>query len=245
MEAEFETQQALLKFKRLFGILLVVLVGLVFINSRFFAIKTVQIEGNHLVTKEDMLMMAAVNLHQNIFQVDRDKLRQAILADPRIAAVTVGWRLPGTLIIKVRERKPACLLLYSNNRLVIADDGMVLGMVSDRDSAKLPLVVGIRFKKVKVGERLRSRELEAALSVIAAADPSLERLLDQIDLRTYQLRLVLPNSQHQINVELGDASDLETKLANLRAVLAHSPLQGLDQIDLRVIDLPTVITGKK
>ena len=244
MAADFQTQQALLKFKRLFGILLLALVGLVFINSGFFAIKTVAIQGNHLVTKEEMLMMAAVNLHQNIFQVDRGQLKQAILADPRIAAVTVGWQLPSTLIIKVRERKPACFLLYRNNRLLIADDGMVLGTVLNRNSTKLPLVVGVRFKKVKVGARLQSHELGVALGVIAAAEPNLQRILDLIDLRAYQLRLVLPNSQHQIKVELGDASNLETKMANLRAILAHSPMQELNQIDLRVIDLPTVITGK-
>jgi hypothetical protein len=64
-------------------------------------------------------------------------------------------------------------------------------------------------------------------------------------LNNLKLQLDLPKYSRRVEVELGAAEELEKKIANLRAILLSPDFDGkLERIDLRVTDLPTVITSK-
>ncbi len=233
------------RFEIIFGVLLVFLIGLILLNSKLFAVTNVEIKGNQIVSSEDIILNAGLNSYRNIFQIDSDKLSTLILQDPRIATVKIKRQLPGKIIIFVDERIPLCLLSYLNNLLIIGDDALVMGVQEENEAIELPVVIGVRPKSIKYGEKVLSSDFQIALEILRYSDDYLHQVISEIDLSKFRLYLNLPEYHHSIKVELGTAERLEEKITNLRSILLSADLKGkLEQIDLRVSDLPTVITSK-
>lgn len=240
-----KTSNNLPRFDIIFGAVLVILTSLILLNSRFFVVNKVEIQGNQAVPQEDIILKARLNSDRNIFQIDSAQIRNSILHDLRIASVKIKRQLPGKLIIIVRERTPICLLSYLNNLLIIGDDGLVMGIHDETEPVELPVVTGVRLGNVKYGEKVESAEFQAALEILRYADDYLHQIISEIDLERFRLYLDLSDYRHSVKVELGAAERLEEKITNLRAILLSPELNGvLEQIDLRVPDLPTVTTSR-
>lgn len=233
------------QFEIIFGALFVFLISIILLNSKLFAVTKVEIRGNQEVSSEDIILNAGLSSYRNIFQVDSHKIRTAILQDLRIASVKIERQLPGKVIINVQERLPICLLVYLNNLLVIGDDGLVMGVKEEAEPVELPVVSGAKLKSIKYGEKVLSPDFQTALQVLRYSDDYLHQVISEIDLARFQLSLDLPKYRHRVEVELGTAEKLEEKITNLRAILLSPDLNGkLERVDLRVPDLPTVITSK-
>jgi cell division protein FtsQ len=215
------------------------------LNSKLFAVSNVEIRGNSSVSSEDIILNAKLNSYRNIFQIKGDQIKTALLQDSRIASVKIKRQLPGKVVINIQERVPICLLSYLNNLLIIGDDGLVMGIKEEAEMVELPIVTGAKLKDVKYGEKIVASDFQNALEVLRYSDDYLRQTIGEIDLVGLKLLLDLPKYKRQVAVELGTIEELEKKIANLRAILLSSDFNGkLERIDLRVTDLPTVITSK-
>ncbi|MGE5604688.1 MAG: cell division protein FtsQ/DivIB [Bacteroidota bacterium] len=229
----------------MFGVLFIILSLIILLNSKLFAVSSVEIIGNTSVSSEDVILNAGLNSYRNIFQIDSDQIKSAILQDPRIAFVKIRRQLPGKLIIDVQERLPICLLSYLNNLLIIGNDGLVMGIQEEAEAVELPIVTGAKLKDVKYGEKITASDFHSALKVLKYSDDYLRQVISEIDVTRLKLQLDLPKYSRQVEVELGTTEELEKKIANLRAILLSPDFNGkLERIDLRLTDLPTVITSK-
>jgi cell division protein FtsQ len=173
------------------------------------------------------------------------KIQQAILRNPKISSVEVTRVFPRKIIIAVKERQPLCLLLYLDNYLVIGEDSVVMAIKDESDPISLPIVTGVKTKRMTVGEKVQAPQFTVALEILKYADENLRQIMSEINLANFQLYLDLPNSHHTLKVELGSDSEIEKKINNLRAILSQTAPDELGKIDLRVPDLPTVIKLKK
>jgi cell division protein FtsQ len=233
------------QFEFIFGVLLVFLICLILLNSELFAIKSVEIKGNQEIPSEDIILNAGLNSARNFFQIDNDELKSLILQDFRIASVKINRQLPDKIIINIQERIPVCLLSYLNNLLIIGDDGLVMGIQEEAEAIELPVVTGGRLKTVQYGEKVMNSEFQSALGILRYSDDYLQQVISEIDLNKFRLYLNLPGYHRSVKVELGNGERLEEKITNLRSILLSDDFMGkLEQIDLRVADLPTVITSK-
>jgi hypothetical protein len=132
-----------------------------------------------------------------------------------------------------------------NNLLIIGGDGVVMGVQEEAEAVELPIVIGAKLKDVKYGEKIIAPDFQKALEVLRYSDDYLRQVICEIDLNNLKLQLDLPKYSRRVEVELGAAEELEKKIANLRAILLSPDFDGkLERIDLRVTDLPTVITSK-
>jgi cell division protein FtsQ len=232
-------------FEGLFVVLFLILAGLIFMNSGIFAVKEVLVRGNQEIPTEDILLTARLNHYKNIFQVDIDKIQQEILRNPKISTVEVTRVFPQQILITIKERQSLCLLLYLDNLLVIGEDSVVMAIKDESDPISLPIVTGVKYQRIKVGEKVQTLQFQTALEILKYADENLRQIISEINLTNFQLYIDLPNSHNTLKVELGSASEIEKKINNLRAILSQTSSDELAKIDLRVPDLPTVIKLKK
>jgi hypothetical protein len=232
-------------FGRLYGFLFLVLLGLIIFNSRFFGVKTVLVKGNQTLSAADILRNTNLSVHKNIFQINCGKLQKIIMHNPRIAEAKVYYALPDKIVIEVRERPPLCLLLYSDNYVIVGEDGVAMGIKAENEPIKLPIVTGIIIPKISIGETVKSSQFDAAMEILRLADEDLRVMLSEIDLKNYVLYIDLPNSHHTLKVELGNGDQLAEKISKeLRSILSHTAPDELIKIDLRVPSFPTVIRNK-
>lgn len=241
---ESKSRNKIHRFDITFGVLFIILSLIILLNSKLFALISVEVSGNSSVSSEDIILNAKLNSYRNIFQIKGDQMKTAILQDPRIAAVKIKRHLPGKLIIEVQERIPVCLLAYLNNLLIIGSDGLVMGIQEEAEAVELPIVTGAKLKEVKYGEKILNPHFQKAIEILKYSDDYLRQVISEIDLTRLKLVLDLPKYSRQVQVELGTTEELEKKIANLRAILLSPDFNGkLERIDLRVTDLPTVITS--
>jgi len=229
-------------FERLYGVLFIFLMGLIILNSSIFNVKAVYIRGNQTLSTADILRNTNLNLSRNIFQIDCNQLRQIIMHNPKIAAAKVFYQFPDKIVIRIRERRPLCLLLFADNLLIIGEDAVVIDLKDENEPIKLPVITGIDLNKIEIGEAIKDQHFNAALAILRLADENLRIILSEIDIKNYVMYIDLPNSHHTLKVELGNAAQLEEKISkDLRSILSRTAPDELSTIDLRIPSFPTVI----
>ena len=126
----------------------------------------ISVEGVHYLTENQVLQADQVPLGQNMFKLDlgdiSDKVKQLSWAD----RVFVERRLPKSLLISVRERKPAALL--DNGGLYAVDaQGRILSPSDALRGEDLPVISGLSFAPEAVGTTLSAAALKPALDFLS------------------------------------------------------------------------------
>ncbi|MFN7113776.1 MAG: cell division protein FtsQ/DivIB [Alphaproteobacteria bacterium] len=107
-----------------------------------FKVSDILVVGRRNTAPEELLTRLGISAGDPLFGVSIAKGQTAIADIPWVAEATVARRLPGTVVVTIRERAPAALWQYQKKLSLIDVSGHVL---TDRnlDSWRhLPLVVG-------------------------------------------------------------------------------------------------------
>ncbi len=127
-----------------------------FTATPYFAIKTVEIQGNSRLESREILEMAGLDAGGNSLAVSLDEVKTAVAANPWVKDVSVTRVLPDTLIIAVEERAPA-FWMHHQGILYYADvAGRLIAPVTAEDFVPLPAL------EVEVG----AEEAVSALPVL-------------------------------------------------------------------------------
>jgi cell division protein FtsQ len=112
------------------------------IGSPHFAVTSVQVRGEERRAEAAIAAESGIVQGANAFSVDLDAARAALLADPWIAEASLSRSLPNTILIQVRERHAAALVVIGDTWLA-ADDGEPFKKLEAGDPVDLPLVTGL------------------------------------------------------------------------------------------------------
>jgi cell division protein FtsQ len=112
-----------------------------------FAITEVAVAGNDQRPSDAIVAESGLQIGANVFVADLDAAQARILADPWIADATLARRLPGTIVVRVTERRAAALVALGDTFLTTAQGEpfkkLEVGDPPD-EIASLPLVTGLR-----------------------------------------------------------------------------------------------------
>ena len=178
----------------------------------WFRVRRVEISGTRLLAPHQVLAAARLPAGENVWG-DLGRLERAIGAHPAIAAVTVSRDLPGTLRIRVQEKRPLGYVEVGALAPITAR-GELLPIDPTRARMDLPLIRGA-WEKTPAALR---RGLLAEMERISGADPALLANVSEIHAQDGKLEvLVLSHALAEILLPVG--ANLE-RLAQLRAVLS-------------------------
>jgi cell division protein FtsQ len=116
-------------------------------TSARFAITEIAVSGDERLPAETIVAETGLEVGANVFVADLDAARARLLADPWISEATLARRLPGTIVVRVTERRAAALVAMGDTFLTTADGEPFKKLeVGDppQDVASLPLVTGLR-----------------------------------------------------------------------------------------------------
>ncbi|MDR0571038.1 MAG: FtsQ-type POTRA domain-containing protein [Clostridiales Family XIII bacterium] len=142
-----------------------------FVNSSFFDVRAIAVEGNEYYTSEQIIEKAGVKAGNNIFREDLTGVKRALMEDPYIISARVRRDLPGTLAISVNERKEAAFLKDGKYAIIIDENGLAL-----RKSETAPMLTELTNLDVTAAEEGKALEVEQnaafadALALMRAAD---------------------------------------------------------------------------
>lgn len=104
----------------------------VVLNSSFFAIRQVRVEGARHVSSDEIRRVAAIPTDDNLVMFEIDSVTARLEEHPWIAEAQIDRDLPSTVVIRVVERVPGGLLLDPQGIVVVAGDGVVLERADGR-----------------------------------------------------------------------------------------------------------------
>ncbi len=147
-------------------------------------LEKVTVEGNHYLSEDDIVKAVALPLGESMFKLDLNEAGERVRKMDWVERVFVERRLPRTILISVRERKPVALFddgsLYGVDR-----EGMLLSPSPALLREDLPLVSGVPLKVDAVGTTAMAESLKPALdffSFLQKKDPVMAQDVSEVNL---------------------------------------------------------------
>jgi cell division protein FtsQ len=197
--------------------------------TALFAAKDIELRGSHRIPRAEVLSLAHVNGHSNVFHLDASAVERRLERDPRILEAHVTTSLPDHVLIEIIQRDPVAVV--GTPEALVGADGVVIGPAAD--TIDLPKLIAPDGGPVAAGA------LATAAATAGALDSALRRAVDAV--------VVNPDGRLEVRLaagfsaSFGDASDLDAKVASLGALLAWVQERGVTVVsaDLTVPGSPT------
>ena len=108
-------------------------------TSPAFKLKTIDVAGNRLVGKEDIITVSGLERGRNIWSVDLAETERRLMLDRRFEQVSLTRRLPGTVVVRVEERQPIAFVQL--DRLYgVSERGELIPLTPGNGLPDLPVI---------------------------------------------------------------------------------------------------------
>ena len=217
-------------------------------RSDYFRAEHIEVSGNQRVSKARLLSQAGVDIGRNLLDLNLHLVRKQLLADPWISEARVARQIPATISIHVFEHEPLARIDLGR-RFLINTEGRIFKEVQEGDPGDLPLVEGVAYGDIRLGEDELSPVMASVVSLLhICKTPGSAISYGEIEgVRVDQeMGITLSMSGGRQQIKLG-VDDFETKLKQfrrLRPVLESSDTwRAFHMVDLNNPDRIVVRLG--
>lgn len=156
--------------KFLAALLLIALPVVLFMFSPFFSVKNIELQGNKVCRREDVVNNCGVSVGENIFKVDKKHIIACLKGNfPYIESLKISLKLPGTVVISVVEREAIGAVPYMGSYIMIDGKGNALEVISESNISGTAIIKGIKFDRFELGSVIpvdNPEKLDIAVSVV-------------------------------------------------------------------------------
>jgi cell division protein FtsQ len=133
----------------------------------FFQLRRVAVEGTRFISPESVIEKLAVDTSRSVWD-DTEPLLARLRTMPQIAEVTISRKLPGTLVVNIRENLPVALAPSPRGLEAVDSAGLVLPIDPMRSDLDLPVA------------NQRDKSILSLLTDTRARNPMLYRRISEI-----------------------------------------------------------------
>ncbi len=191
-------------------------------RASYFETHAIQVSGNQRLSRQAVLIQSGIAPGDNMLAVNLRLVRKRLLAHPWIEAARVAREIPETIIIEVKEHTPLAVV-DMGQRFLLDDKGRIFKEQSPDDPQALPLVTGIGYADISLGDDAPTPAVATVLDVLAAsrgtaAGVSYEQIR-KVDLDP-EMGITLTAWKEGRRIRMGFA-DYASKYQRLRQLLPH------------------------
>lgn len=185
----------------------------------FFDVKTIRVTGNESLTADQVKGYLSFKENDNIFLFNKSKCINTILDNHFVNTVEINRILPSTVEVNISEYKLRGYVPYSGSYLYIDGEGRVLD-VQKEIKKSLPVVEGLKFNNVSVGEVLQVDNPSTFETMV-----HLSKLFEKYELLSDVIRVDMTDVTDihlytgNVDIKFGSFDDANRKLLMLIEVL--------------------------
>lgn len=215
-----KTRNRIIKYVIL--IILFIIVILVTMFSPLFNIKNIVVNGNEKVTQNEIISLSQIQIAQNTFKLNKNKIKEQIKQNAYINKVNINRKLPSTIEIVVEERKTAYLLEYAGSYVYVDKNGYILEISTEK--LNLPILQGAETssEEFTIGKRLCKNDLEkfsTVWKIVELAETNnLLNMITRIDIENKENYKLIFETKEKV-AYIGNESDLNTKILTIISIL--------------------------
>ncbi len=211
---------------KLSALVIIIIAGIIFaLVSPIFNIKEIDVSNNEQINTEIIISLSQLNLGQNIFKFNKNKVNKNIKTNAYIESAEIKRKLPNKVQIQIEERKKEYNVEFLNGYAYINNQGYILQISEEKQA--LPTIQGISTpdEQIVEGNRLNSEDLEKLEVVIQimniCKNYELDSKITNIDISTkdeYTLYL----EEEKKTIYLGDKSNLSNKMLYVQVIIEEN-----------------------
>lgn len=201
-------------FVILLGLLIVLIAGFLFLNSSFFTVGQVIVEGNKYISVEEVYRMAGIPETVNIFRLNTTDIKDNLKNDLRVGDVEVSRKFPSTIVVKVKERQPLVYIACGYGFVEVDKQGVILAALKNLKQINLPMVTGIRLESGYVGDTVSNPELAPVLEYLSHLDEPTLNQISEVNIKYSESIIVYTVSSAQIRIGKNERITDKAKLTN-------------------------------
>jgi len=192
----------------IFFIMLVLVSGYILLRSPLFEVKRILVQGNQYLSEDRIRSAAGIGTGTNIFKLDVAAALSGLKLLPLVKEAHIARRLPSTVVITIRERRPIALLPVKDGFIEVDAEGVYL-MKSGAGVSGLPIITGVQVDIPAPGQTIKAERLGDALAVAGRLPPEAVANLSEVHVDVNgQVRLYTIEG---IQCRFGFAEDVEEK----------------------------------
>jgi cell division protein FtsQ len=206
--------------------------------SPLLRVRAVEVTGAEHTEIEEVVRAAQLDNGDNLLLLSADEVIGKVRALPWVSSVELDRMLPGTVRIRIEERRPALILSLGAARWTLDAHGRVLD--SGTVASDLPVLAGVQVGTVSPGVDLKTAEATGALRVWRSLPAGLAEDVEAVFAPTVERITVVLSDGTQ--VRYGAPENMAAKNEVLRALRKQLAADGslATYIDIRVPSRPAV-----
>ncbi len=204
-------------------------------NVAYFRVRTINITGNTMLTRQQILYLLAIPPGATLFQLDLVRMGTRLERHPYIKTVKLRRRFPDTLTVVVQERQPVLRVVAGAHQAVLDAEGIVLRAFDARRDSSLPQLALRQRRALVPGMHIREWKVQRALALMRTYRKlPISRLIRLIRIRIESSGAsVWQIAPYPFRLRLGEGK-VDKQLRRLPVVLAYIAQRHLP---VRLIDL--------
>jgi cell division protein FtsQ len=210
------------------------------IFSSYFNLRQVEIYGNKKVPSKQIASLVNPLIGKNIFKISSKNLIKNLTKIAWIENVNIDKKLPDSLIIKIKEEKPAFILNSSNKFWRVSSNCKIIEPVTGT-STEILISSNISLGDIRIGKKVKDKAVINAFNALKSLDTNVVRRISGIvakSLEDFSFFL----DKGKIQVYYGKAEEAAKKNAVLKSVLNDIKKKRLNvyYIDVRTVLNPVI-----
>jgi cell division protein FtsQ len=204
-------------------------------DLRWLRVQYISVTGNQRVSTSEIEALLDGLKGDNLLATDLDGWRARLLASPWVADATLRRRLPATVEVEIRERRPLGLARIGHELHLVDGTGTIDEFGPRYSDLDLPIIDGLVLDAASPKPRIDHARAQTVGRLMAdlRTRPALARRVSQIDVSdAHDVHVILDGDSAV--VRLGEAQFAERlqTYADLQATLRQR-VPEIDYVDLR------------
>ncbi len=191
-------------------------------QSEYFSTRSLQIQGNTRLSEAEVLKQSGVKPGENLLAINLKLVRKRLLAHPWISKASVAREIPNTIRISISEHR-ALAVLDLGRQFIINHQGRIFKEHAKTDPQGLPLVTGIVYADISLGDDRLTPAMQVLLEVLELSKAK-KSILPYHQIRNFhmdaEMGVTLGVWQDERKIKLG-LSRFEYKYGQLKKLLPH------------------------
>ena len=202
-------------FGRLFrGIILLVVSAAVlgvFVYVPFFTLNEIRLEGAKYLTEEDILRIGDIYMGEPLFKLETNVVQNRLSKDLRIEEVSVRRKLPHTLEIKIKERRPLATINCDYGYLDLDHNGVVLDSYKTIKTMQIPMITGAAVRDLYIGDTVENEQVRRILDFLQRLNEDTLNLLSEIAIVEANYIVMYSATERPVQIRIGKLERLDEK----------------------------------
>ena len=218
-------KKSILKNKITFFISSIFLIGIVVVfalTAPLFNIKNIEVNGNNIVTKENIISFSGLKTGENIFKFNSNSIIQKVKENKYIEDARIKRFLPNTIEITIQEREFKYQISFINSYVYIDKNGYILETSTIKK--QIPSIVGFKVTENDLinKQRLETNDLESLSKINKILESAkaidIDDKISEINIENEENYILVLESKNK-KIHIGDSVNLVNKMLYIRKIL--------------------------